>query len=535
MKFILVTLVVLTSAIAVAAPVVKPVGSRMFDHDRHAKAAAGDRDAKRQTAVCADCHQMDAKGERKAGKEHAIRCVKCHKDPLTCNAVKVAGPKSPARRCIICHVPTAGTNCQPSDMPPAPNANSFQAGFAHGKHIAFGAAIERECATCHKPQAPVATNTQAPAHSLCSACHDGQRSKLAMTNCAGCHQAPKGKSGPSNDPFRLLRFDHKKHHAESRQSSCTTCHTKEKMVASQDATVPRPDMASCQNACHNGTPGKPFSAVGTSCTKCHTSGASATFPKNRTDLVFSHTTHATRNVKISNCDACHALKADGNLEAPGNGKNHMPCAASGCHLNEYLARPEKTKICGVCHDESLAFKKAVARMNPNNPKQEWFENMNHASHLAKKGQTNSACGDCHGDKLGGGKPPGDHEACSQCHGKGAPAHDMTECAKCHTQTPPQRAAVSEWSVAATFVHEKHAQDPKTKKGTQCVTCHADVKASKDLASIKKPKMASCDTCHDGKSSFKTTGYECARCHTRPKAAAPTATSMLGGSAPLARN
>jgi c(7)-type cytochrome triheme protein len=157
---------------------------------------------------------------------------------------------------------------------------------------------------------------------------------------------------------------------------------------------------------------------------------------------------------------------------------------------------------------------------------EYFENINHSSHLAKKGTTNSACGDCHGDKLGGGKKPGDHEPCIQCHGKGAPAHDMTECGKCHFATPPARMKVSEWSVAATFVHEKHATDPKTRKTSQCAGCHADVKNAKDLSTIRKPTMQSCDTCHDGKSAFKTTGYECSRCHT--KANQPSTPQALTG-------
>ena len=510
-------------ATAVAAPVVIPPQSRKFDHDRHAAAAAGAKEGNRKVAKCENCHQMDAKGNRKPGKEHAIRCVTCHKDPITCAAVKVPGPQSPARRCAICHVPTAGTNCTPADMPPAPKAASFQAGFAHGKHLAFGAAIESRCGTCHKAQAPVAAaDAKAPAaHALCSSCHDGTVSKqLLMTDCAGCHKAPKPKAGPSGNPFRLSKFDHRRHHTGANEASCTKCHTKEQIIAGGDQTVPRPDMLSCQKSCHDGA--RTFPAVGTTCTKCHNAGGGAA-PQN-IPAAFSHAKHAPRNVQISNCTACHALKPDGNLEPPGAGKNHMPCAASGCHQTEYASRPEKTKICGVCHDKSIAWAKTVARMNEStNP--EWFENMNHATHLEKKGQTNAACGDCHGDKLGGGKKPSGHEACSQCHGKGAPAHAMTECAKCHVQTPPTRAVASEWSVAATFVHAKHATDPKTSKATQCVQCHADVKTAKDLASVRKPVMAACDSCHDGKATFKTTGYECARCHTKPKQPS-TATSFL---------
>ena len=512
--------VVLLGSVATvaAAPAVIPFQNRKFDHDRHVKAASVAKDGKRQTAVCGDCHQMDSKGNRKAGKEHSLRCVKCHQDPKTCALVKVAGPASPARRCVVCHVPTAGTNCQPNDMPPQPKASSFEAHFSHGKHIAFGAAIEKECATCHKPQAPVRTSTTPTvvAHTLCADCHKaGGRSTLEMTNCAGCHQPPKGKAGPSADPFRLAKFDHRKHHTESNQASCTKCHGK--MAGTGDAAVPRPSMLGCQTECHNGNTA--FSATGTKCTTCHTSAGGPITP-NRKDLSFSHTSHAARNVTIAKCEACHTLKEDGTLEPPGATKNHMPCAASGCHQTEFASKT--TKICGVCHDQSVPWQKAVARANvPQKP--EWFETMNHATHLTKKGTTNAACADCHGDKLGGGKQPGNHDACADCHGKVQSAHPMTQCRGCHTQTAPPRAVPTEWSVASTFVHDKHANDPRSKKASQCVTCHSDVGKAKDLASIKKPTMDSCGACHNGKDSFKSTGFECSRCHTKPnQLSTPTA-------------
>lgn len=509
-----------TGASAIAAPAIKPPAQRKFDHARHITAASTAKNPARRQAACADCHQMDQRGTRMPGREHAIRCVKCHKDPLTCSQVKVPGPASPARRCIICHVPTAGTNCQPNDMPPLPAQDSFEANFAHGKHIQFGAAIERECATCHVDQSPPAPTTPTPAHALCSTCHDGQRSKLGMTDCAGCHKPPAAKAGPSGDPYRLVNFNHRQHHVTANEASCTKCHTKEAIVSGQ--TVPRPGMLSCQQSCHDGV--KAFSAVGTNCTRCHTSGSNAPVTSNRVDVMFTHAAHANRNVKITNCESCHALKDNGDVEVPGTGKQHLPCAQSGCHQNEYLGR--QNKICGTCHQISVPWQKTTARMVPPE-KPEWSSNMNHESHLKKKGgTTNAACGDCHGDKLGGGKPPRGHEACAMCHGKGS-ALPMTQCAGCHAQGESvARAPVSEWSVKDTFLHEKHTTDPKTRKPTQCVGCHADVKSATTLATIKKPTMASCGACHDGKSSFKTTGYECSRCHIRPKQ--PSTTSMLKG-------
>jgi hypothetical protein len=117
---------------------------------------------------------------------------------------------------------------------------------------------------------------------------------------------------------------------------------------------------------------------------------------------------------------------------------------------------------------------------------------------------------------------------------------MTDCKLCHKNEAAQRAAETEWSVAATFKHSIHATDPRSKKQTDCALCHSAVPQATDLASLKLPEMKLCDTCHDGKTQangvaiFKTTGFECARCHAKPTApAAPEApaaaappTSML---------
>jgi hypothetical protein len=273
-------------------------------------------------------------------------------------------------------------------------------------------------------------------------------------------------------------------------------------------------MASCLASCHDGQ--KAFSAVGTRCTSCHKGAGQAT--PARTDLAFSHAAHTKRSVNIAKCDTCHSTSPEGILDPPNAGKNHMPCATSGCHQTEFLSK--QTKICGVCHDAAVPWQKTVARAIP--PlKPEWFESMNHASHLGRKGTSNAACSDCHGDKLGGGKRPQGHAACAECHGKGqGPA--MAQCQTCHVQTAPQRGAVTEWSVAATFNHAKHAQDPRSKKTTQCVECHSTVKNAQNLAAIVKPKMSGCESCHNGKQSFKTTGFECSRCHSAPAAPAAPA-------------
>jgi hypothetical protein len=320
-----------------------------------------------------------------------------------------------------------------------------------------------------------------------------------MDRCQDCHQAPSAKAGPAAaaDSFRLGGFDHRGHHAASRQAACLGCHDKP-----GDAELPRPAMAACQAKCHDGQ--KAFSAVGTRCTACHKGRAPAA--PMRQDMSFTHEAHGRRNVQIQNCGQCHALESDGRLTAPLAKKDHMPCAASGCHQTEYMNRT--TKICGICHETAVPWQKAPSRAKPP-AKPEWSGRIDHAAHLAKLGT--GACGTCHGDKLAGAPEPAGHDPCASCHARGQGLM-MTQCAGCHVQGPVARAAISQWSVRASFVHKQHATDPRTRGATKCTECHKQVAAAKDLASLKPPLMADCEGCHDGKLTFKTTGFECSRCH-----------------------
>ncbi|HLL23490.1 MAG TPA: cytochrome c3 family protein, partial [Kofleriaceae bacterium] len=230
----------------------------------------------------------------------------------------------------------------------------------------------------------------------------------------------------------------------------------------------------------------------------------------------------SRGVKIAACATCHGVEADGRLSPPLANKDHMPCATSGCHQAEFASKTPR--ICGVCHDTIAPWQKNQARSkDPIKP--EWYETIDHATHLAKIGTTNGACATCHGEKLANAPKPGGHDGCVGCHGQTAkPA--MGDCGACHQQAAPQRPAKTPWSVTAQFQkiggHGKHAIDRRTGKQAQCLDCHAGVKTATTLAQIKPATMMECDgACHNGKVAFKTTGFECARCH-----AAPATTAMV---------
>lgn len=517
MKKLIVLLCLAVAGIAIAAPPI-PVAQRKFDHDRHINAAR----ASGKSAECQDCHRMDAQGTVLPGKEHK-RCAACHTYPSSCTTLKTPGPKGPARVCEVCHV-AKRKDCLPGDLPPPPKEESFTEKFTHGKHLSFGSGIEAGCVQCHEGQAP-APPPKGQSHKLCATCHNagGVAAKKPISDCASCHvQGAMPKTGTPPDAFRLTGFDHKTHHAASQKSAtCTGCH--DKLIGAADSALPRPSMLGCQNKCHDGQ--KAFSAVGTKCTQCHKGSEPA--PATRTDMPFVHAVHASRNVKINDCATCHGVESDGKLTPPLAKKDHMPCAASGCHQTEFASKA--TKICGVCHDAVAPWQKITSRAKP--PlKPEWYESIDHATHLAKIGSTaNSACTSCHGDKLAGGPAPGGHDGCVGCHGKTArPA--MNECGACHLKDKPAGAARSEWAVTAQFEkangHAKHAIDKRSNRPAQCFDCHPGVRTAKTLAQIKPTTMAECgDACHNGRTAFKTTGFDCSKCHSAPRGGTPTA--MVG--------
>jgi len=496
-----------------AVPTIDPQ-QRHFDHDRH---NAEMQKNGNPVPACQACHQIDDKtktewklksgwGAKLSAQEHNRCFGACHgKDgdhDYHPECGSLSGAHSPAKICAVCHPVKA--KCRPADLPAAQATDaSFGEKFTHSRHLSLGTSIERDCAYCHKAESAGQPPLTARPHVICGGCHNANGAKPPIGECAGCHQKPHAPSKQAPDPYRLKPFDHPTHATASKQASCTGCHDKLVGATNEDA-LPRPTMLNCQTRCHDGQ--KSFAATGTKCTQCHKGNDKP--PQLRQDLGFNHAEHEKRQVNINDCATCHSIATDGTLAPPGDKRDHMPCAKSGCHQNEFLAKAPK--ICGICHESAAPWQKNTSR--PGKTFHEWFQTMNHASHVkAAGGAANATCQGCHGEKLTGGNIPRNHAACARCHGKGqAPA--MQDCAACHNRTKPSHPAASPWSVSANFKHTQHATDPRSKKTTSCVECHATVAGSKDLASIAAPKMSQCDSCHDGKVSFKSTGFGCARCH-----------------------
>ncbi len=224
---------------------------------------------------------------------------------------------------------------------------------------------------------------------------------------------------------------------------------------------------------------------------------------------YSHDVHAKEyKVDHRNCKTCHALDEAFNVMPPLQGKDHAPCANSGCHAEDFFSKTPK--ICGVCHEGFEPWKKQTPVARKRFPS-EFGRDISHATH-AKGG--NESCQACHGDPFMGTAPKGGHATCASCHGKTAePA--MGNCADCHGLGVTQGATTdhgSEWAVGPLFSHRNHGRDPRTSKETDCQQCHQNIAKATKVAEVINPPMRSCDGCHDGRQAFKTTGFGCYRCH-----------------------
>lgn len=491
-------LVVLLARVATAGPPMRALADRHFDHDAHTAALGG------KAIACARCHPTSgtagvlADNGTNAVLDHGLcEGSGCHGNAFAkdtrCDSIKTAKLE---HVCGTCHIKDT---CFPA--PPAV-VDRVRAAFPHGKHATLGASIETDCAMCHTAQA--GTTSREDAHHACSGCHE-RGAKPAMSECERCHHG--GKPVPTAVATSDLQFDHASHAATSKQRACLSCHGTP-ATAAPDATI-LPGMLGCQASCHDGK--RAFSATGTTCTRCHHSTAAA--QPTHVAEPFSHAAHAARHVAIEDCATCHAAAADGTLLEPLAGKDHQPCAASGCHQSEFASKT--TTICGVCHEAVSPGQKAISRASEASAKVEYFTGIDHAAHVkvSPNKAANATCEQCHPATWTGAAEPRGHAQCAPCHGKGQ-APVMTACAACHVKTAPARAAVSSWSVAATFKHATHATDPRSHAATSCVECHATVASAPDLAAIRAPTMPSCDTCHDGKIAFKSTGFGCVRCHAK---------------------
>ena len=517
--------IVSLSTVAIAQKkIAVPSQERRFDHAAHNAMTNGK--GLPPPACDGPCHSMDDRGRFKlTGKREHARCFEsCHgeyKHKFSVDPSTLKGASG--RTCVTCHGDKIKHRPVEEGLVNEIDRRGYVARYSHKSH-ADPQASSKQCEGCHGTfgdSPPKTSGVLNANHSLCASCHE-KNSKPTMRECFGCHSEgslAKQDKLPASIFSVAGKFSHVDHANSKRVGKkgrrCFACHGN---IGSgkNDLSIPLPTMQGCWQSCHNGK--KAFDVLGATCTQCHQAPTSANAPKELpvNPIGFVHGSHGNRGANVSNCATCHTLDAAFTVKPATQKTPHAPCSNESCHASEFFqATPT---ICGACHQDSSPWKKQEA-LTGRSITREFTSDLSHASHVeALKKQGAKGCQNCHGNVYEKAKSrTRGHVACASCHnGKSKPF--MTNCDGCHKTGPTSEGRqISEWSVSERFSHANHKQDPRLKQTTKCELCHGKVEEARTLREVKPPTMRSCDACHNGKTSFKTTGFQCYRCHQQKEA------------------
>jgi hypothetical protein len=255
----------------------------VFEHQRHAIAVG------LAIKECGGCHEgTKTNGRLKfPGQLHKP----CSND--ACHAAEFR--KRGTTFCAVCHQKTEPFGKNPlktSLVVPASGRIEFDVPFSHKSHLAKkplagsgGKTGAGSCARCHAREmgqrtADPPAGVLAPAHELCSSCHEAVANPK-MLDCAGCHRlagsaAQAEGAGVTADgtTYRVkAKFSHVTHRFDQRLGkeksvplACKECHGDVEQAGPGQA-IPHPKMAECAKSCHDGKIA--FKTTGFGCTKCH--------------------------------------------------------------------------------------------------------------------------------------------------------------------------------------------------------------------------------------------------------------------------
>jgi len=271
--------------------------------------------------------------------------------------------------------------------------------------------------------------------------------------------------------------------------------------------------------------------------------------------LYSHMKHEGMGIKLT-CSACHGATSTGMLTMPAKDQ-HKPCANQACHAADFRAKD--STLCTVCHDHNEPWRANPVRGELRKTGEFWvgFSHKSHLNRGEKSVLAGRGCPTCHTAQAGMAAPPRragvlapQHELCASCH-ESLSEPKMTDCNGCHKLETGGRAASAEapgaWRTGGNFAHETHRTDVRTAKevdkaatgwkrydaasatALDCKACHGNVLDAGAGDRLPRPTMAGCGTCHNGAFAFKTTGFECVRCHGASASAAPAAPKGSKGS------
>ncbi|MDB4958040.1 MAG: hypothetical protein JWO36_5609 [Myxococcales bacterium] len=484
-------LILLAAGVAHAQP-----AANGFDHYLHDRDLfAGGKDP----VPCGSCH-VERAGRLVGKPDHASCFGACHGPQPTAPArgAKIREPDR-VKICTSCHAASAlvapYTGKLSVGYPPYTIDPDFGLAIGHKQHH------DVPCVQCHADLSQPAAHKIA--HARCAGCHDGTPGHgPSMAKCAGCHPAASGSPLPPQ--LRAVHntvtatFSHAKHAGRSAAGKdCATCHAA--ISKSDDTQLPRPTATDCATSgCHDGA--KAF-ATTAACTRCHAQPPADKFDVERPTERFVHG-GSHEQVMKQPCVRCHPVSSQREVLVGG----HASCTGSTCHDADFGNR--KPRICGACHNATEPWRQLVADRPPPEVT-EFGATIDHSKHPG-------ACTTCHKLRTTSAelRTPRGHAACASagCHAvTGGPVPQLASCTACHerglTVARTAKRTAAPWSVRTNFKHEPH----RTSGELACIGCHIDLTAARVLDLAAPPKLA-CAPCHDGKTSFKLTGTQCARCH-----------------------
>lgn len=295
-------------------------------------------------------------------------------------------------------------------------------------------------------------------------------------------------------------FSHGKHLAKKSPRgtpgfSCPACHSGNKSKKRYTMA----DMYKGQScgACHNGK--QAFDAH--ECGKCHQVKEIVYQVKETGPTPFSHKQHLA---KVKDCSACHTR-----------------LYKIGRNLPVSMARMEKGKSCGSCHNGKQAFgvnKCGKCHSSPEltyNTPPVTRATFSHVFHTQAYG-----CKECHPGLVKPDRKKNRRvsmtemekgQSCGVCH-EGKTAFSVKgDCAKCHAgfKIPADMTFKNgKGTIVGHFSHEFHTA------AYQCSDCHTKLYPygkGKPTSMQQMETGASCGACHDGNSAFSVRG-DCLKCH-----------------------
>jgi len=226
--------------------------------------------------------------------------------------------------------------------------------------------------------------------------------------------------------------------------------------------------------------------------------------------------HAGHKKAKLTCDGCHVAESDGSvvLKRPG----HDECTV--CHQEDF-DKP-KASMCTPCH--STFPPKSNSDLIPYplyKRERSMLVEFSHAQHIDPQGRMDAKnhsrgdCSFCHQlDSEGALATFPTHPQCAACHSKPgmkpmlSPNSVTADCRGCHmpeevekpTYVKEQRRVMAPEQVSGQWENIKFSHGAHFKVRDQynlgCTTCHDDIAASSNLASMNLPKMIDCVGCHE---------------------------------------